>query len=333
MPAVHSGVVLVTGGSGFIGAWIIKYLVDNGYAVIAAVRTAAQGEFITHRFPSYSGRVSSVVIPDIQKEGAYDDVVKDVDAIVHAASPVVFSWEDPQEVIGPAVAGATGILKSATAYGAKVKRVIITSSVAAIHGSVLDKEYDEESWNLRDLNTEHTKTSAPWLVYNTAKTRAEKAAFDYVKETQPQYDLVTLLPAFNWGPYVHQPSKNFGSSPGALLGGFATGGDTSGSLVGDFVDVRDSALLHVLALKNGNIGGERLLNSNGVFAWQDIYDILNEAGYQAPGKDAKGAGDKKHLKVLTRNDKTFKYFPKFKYRSLKESVLEMAVDLKSGGYL
>ncbi|KAI0040575.1 NAD(P)-binding protein [Auriscalpium vulgare] len=333
MPALNSGLVLVTGGTGYVGAWVIKYLVDNGYDVVAAVRTAAQGDFLTNRFPAYSGRVSHAVVPDISKEGAYDDAVKDVDAIIHVASPLLYSWEDPQEVIGPAVAGTSGILKSATTYGAKVQRVIITSSASAVCGFMTDKEYDENDWNLADLNTEHTKTSSPLAVYNTAKTRAEKAAFDYVRATQPRYDLVTLLPAFNFGPYIHQPGKHFGSSPGALLAAFPVGGETSGALVAGFVDVRDSALLHVLALKNAELSGERLINANGVFAWQDLYDILNEAGYDAPGKDTKGAGEKKHMKLLLRNNKTFKYFPDFKYRGLKESVLDMAVDLKSGGYL
>ncbi|KAI0038398.1 NAD(P)-binding protein, partial [Auriscalpium vulgare] len=202
---------------GYIGAWTIKYLVDNGYTVLAAVRTVAQGDVLTNCFPPYSGRVSSVVVPDILKasspffrvpssaefsssqEGAYDDVVKDVEGIIHVASPVPRSSKDPQEVIGPAVSGTTGILKSAKAT--RVKRAVITSSASAVCGFRTDKEYNEVH-----LNTENTKTSSPLAVYNTTKTRTEKAAFDYVRATQPHYDLVTLLPAFNFGPYIHQAS-------------------------------------------------------------------------------------------------------------------------------
>ncbi|KAI0042904.1 NAD(P)-binding protein [Auriscalpium vulgare] len=333
MPIVNSGTILVTGGSGYIGAWVIKYLVDDGYNVVAAVRNPAQGEFIVNRFPEYKGKVTSIVVPDITKEGAFDDAVKNADGIVHAASPVVFEFEDPEEVIGPAVNGATGILKSAAKYGPNVKRVIITSAVASINREPVDRVYDENDWNLKDLDAVHTKDSPGWAVYHTAKVRAEKAAYAYVEAAKPQYDLITLLPAMNWGPYLHQPGKNFGTSPGYLLDTWATP-DTSGQIVNDYVDVRDVAMLHVLSLKNKDIGGERLITVYGEpFAWQDIYDILNEAGYDAPGKDTRGAGKNKHLKVYFSSAKTFKFFPDFKYRALKESVLDMAVDLKKGGYL
>lgn len=68
----------------------------------------------------------------MEAPGAYDEAVKSVDGIIHAASPVVFDAEDPQDVIRPAVEGATGILKSAAKYGKNVKRVVLTSSAVAI---------------------------------------------------------------------------------------------------------------------------------------------------------------------------------------------------------
>ncbi|KAI0062404.1 NAD(P)-binding protein [Artomyces pyxidatus] len=332
MPGVTSGTVLVTGGTGYVGAWIVKFLVAHGFHVLAAVRTEKQGEFLVNRFPEYEGKVAYTLVPDIQKDGAYDDAVKDVDAIIHAASPVIFKWKDPNEVIGPAVNGSTGILKSAHAYG-HVKRVLITSSVAAIHGFGLDRQYSEADWNTEALEAKHDSNSSPWLVYDTAKSKAEKAAWDFVKDNKVGFDLVTILPAFNWGPYIHQPvAKTFGSSPSAFLDTLPDG-DTSGTAIGDWVDVRDSALLHVLSLEKEEIGGERLINTNGTFAWQDLYDPLIEAGYDVPGKSTKGAGANKSIQAIFPNDKTFKYFPDFKYRGLKESVLDMAADFKKGGYL
>ncbi|KAI0054292.1 NAD(P)-binding protein, partial [Artomyces pyxidatus] len=272
--------------NGFRKIWVF-FDQGRGGALATPARNDGQGEFLENRFPEFEGKVTHVNIADISKEGAYDDAVKGVDAIIHSASPVVFSWEDPSEVVGPAVAGATGILKSAHKFGTKVKRVVLTSSSVAVHNCDYDGEqkeersWDETEWNDTGLNAPLTKTSSPWLVYNAAKVRAEKASWDFVEAAKPPFDLVTILPSFNFGPYIHNVGKSLGSTPGMFLSTLPAG-DTSGKLVGDWVDVRDSAKLHVLALESPTLGGERLLSTNGLFAWQDLYDVLNAAGYDAP---------------------------------------------------
>ncbi|KAI0041413.1 NAD(P)-binding protein [Auriscalpium vulgare] len=336
MVAITSGKALVTGASGYIGAWVVKYLVEHDFSVLVATRNDEQGEFIENRFPEYKGKVSHINVPNIEAENAYDEAVKDVDAIIHCASPVVFTFEDPSEIVSPAIAGATGILKSAHKYGSKVKRVLITSSGVAIHNldyanAKADTTYDEASWNTIALDAKLDKDSSPWLVYGAAKTRAEKAAWDFVSDARPSFDLVTILPTFNWGPFIHKVGKTIGSSPGVFLSTFPAG-DTSGTTIGDWVDVRDTAELHVLALETPALGGERLATTNGLYAWQDIYDVLNAAGYDVPGKATKGAGaGKVNAPIL--NAKTFKYLPGFKYRGFEESLNDMAVDLKAAGLL
>lgn len=86
--------------------------------------------------------MTGVVVPNIEAPGAYDEAVKGVDGIIHAASPVIFSWNDPSEVIDPAVNGAIGILTSALKYGKDVKRVVLTSSKVAI---VMENELEEDT--------------------------------------------------------------------------------------------------------------------------------------------------------------------------------------------
>lgn len=89
--------------------------------------------------------MSGVVVPVIEAAGAYDEAVKNVDGIIHVASPVTFDWQDPSEVIEPAVKGTTGILESAAKFGDKVRRIVITSSSGAV--ALEDKKegvvYDE----------------------------------------------------------------------------------------------------------------------------------------------------------------------------------------------
>lgn len=75
--------------------------------------------------------MTGVLVPVIEAPGAFDEAVKDVDGIIHVASPVAFAPEDPSEVIDPAVKGSVGILTSAAKFGKNVKRVVFTSSMAA----------------------------------------------------------------------------------------------------------------------------------------------------------------------------------------------------------
>ncbi len=82
------------------------------------------------------------------QDGAFDDAVKGIDAIVHTASPYNLKADDPAELIGPAVHGTTGILLSALKHGSSVKRVVITSSCASVATPTTNPRiFSEEDWN------------------------------------------------------------------------------------------------------------------------------------------------------------------------------------------
>lgn len=89
--------VLVTGASGFVASWVIKELLDEGYTVRGTLRSIDKSE----QYPpsikkeAESGRLEFVEVPDMAVEGAFDDAVRDVDAILHVASPVTISVDDP----------------------------------------------------------------------------------------------------------------------------------------------------------------------------------------------------------------------------------------------
>lgn len=110
--------------------------------LVVSVRSEPQIDFIVNRFPNYKGKVSGIIVPDIQAPGAYDEAVKDVDGIIHTASPVPSKFDDPSEIIDPAVKGVTGILASAAKFGKNVKRVVMTASALAVVGEE-PREYDE----------------------------------------------------------------------------------------------------------------------------------------------------------------------------------------------
>lgn len=148
-----------------------------------------------------------------------------------------------------------------------------------------------------------------------------------------------------------------GSSAGIFLGTFPNG-VTTGELNGDWVDVRDAAEQHVLALKTSAAGGERILATNGmghneflrsfcrfsnssetfqtagIYAWQDLYDVLHDAGFKGvPGKETYGAGKNKATAPICVNTKSLKIYPDFKYRTLSESVVDMANEFVKDGFM
>lgn len=339
MPVVSSGKILVTGASGYIGSWIVKYLVDRNYSVVVAVRSQHHVDFITRRFPEYEGKVSGIIVRDIGAPGAYDDAVEGVDGIIHAASPVTLILDDPSDVIGPAVNGAVGILTSAAKFGKNVKRVVLTSSSSAISSKDGEEQalYNETDWNevSPKLVERQGKSASAWTVYNASKTLAERAAWDFMEREKPPFDLITILPTFNLGPYIHEATKErgIGSTIGLFLATLPLG-DTSGATAGNWVDVRDAALHHVLALSTPEASGERISSSAGIHSWQDVYDVLNDAGYKnIPGKDTYGKGRNAVAVGVQDNGKSLKIFPGLEYRPLSESSRNMAESLVKGGFL
>ncbi|KAF8322638.1 NAD(P)-binding protein [Clavulina sp. PMI_390] len=341
MPAVTSGKILVTGASGLIGAWIVKCLLDREYDVLVAMRTQEQLDFIQSRYPSNT-HLSGIIVADITAPGAYDAAVSEVDAIIHTASPARFTYVDAYEdIINPAVNGVVGMLASAAKAGKNVKRVIFTSSGNTLEGD--GDVWDETLWakkGIAALERDGNKTEGR-IVYAASKALSERAAWDFVEKEKLHYELTTILPTWNFGPYVHDVSgkRGVGSTPGIFLAMLSKGGDTSGNRASTFVDARDAALVHILALESEQAGGERITASSGeIFAWQDVYDILYDANLgiksSLPPKEATyGAGKNKTLLPRISNEKSLRLFESFKYRSMEESVVDMGRQMIKDGFL
>lgn len=103
----------------------------------------------------------------------------------------------------PAIIGTTGILKSIKKSAPSVKRVVITSSFAAIinpsKGDWPGHEYSEDDFNPMTLEDAQANLSAG---YRASKTYAEKAAWDFVEKEKPNFTLATINPPLVFGPIV-----------------------------------------------------------------------------------------------------------------------------------
>ena len=112
----------------------------------------------------------------------------------------------------PAVQGTTRILESALAHGTNVKRVVVTSSCAAVLSVQQEPRiYTEADWNegsITQVRAEGAK--APNMFkYLASKTLAEKAAWEFVEKNKGKlaWDLVVLNPPYVFGPAIHEVSS------------------------------------------------------------------------------------------------------------------------------
>ncbi|KZV66032.1 NAD(P)-binding protein [Peniophora sp. CONT] len=288
---------LVTGANGFIGAWVVRTLLEQGYSVLGIVRSAKKGEHLNKLFASYGDKFSLAIVDDITKPGAFDEVVKDVQLVVHTASPCHLNFETPSDLIDPAVRGTTGILESVLRFGTSVRRVVITSSAAAIQRPVSEHTVlNETSWNDAAIEEVKSKGSAcpPMVVYRASKTLAEKAAWRLVEENKPKWDLVTFTPPFVFGPPIHEVTSlsALNSSMQYVYDALVKGDKDTATLAtlgGSWLDVRDLARAHVLAAQKVEAGSNRFIVSASSFFFQDIVDAAADNGYDPAVRGEYGA--------------------------------------------
>ncbi|KAF7973250.1 hypothetical protein HWV62_15763 [Athelia sp. TMB] len=282
MPAVQPPAkVLVSGANGYIAIWVVSSLLEKGYSVRGTVRSAAKGKHLQEIFKSYGDKH--------EVDGAFDDAVKGVDAIEHTASPFHLNADDPEELIRPAVDGTVGILKSALKFGSSVKRIVITSSCAAVLQESTTvpptpQTFSELDWNEQATHLVETqgREAGAMHKYRASKTLAEKAAWAFVKEHDVNWDLVVVNPPFVFGPPLHSVPKlaDLNTSAADWYNTVLTSGPTTSmpaklTMGSCWIDVRDLGLAHVAALAKSEAGGERFIISAGSFVWQDWLNIVN----------------------------------------------------------
>ncbi|KAF8270657.1 NAD-P-binding protein [Lactarius quietus] len=278
--------VLVTGANGYLAVWTVKKYLEAGYSVRGTVRSLSRSAFLKEQFVEYGERLELVVVEDITKDGAFDEAVKGVDAIAHTASPFHYNATEPNELIVPAVRGTTTILNSALKHGTGVKRIVLTSSLAAIREvDPRPRNYDETNWNNAAVAAVETKGSAagPIMIYLASKTLAERAAWAFVEKHKSElaWDLVVLNPPWVFGPSLSPAPTidDINTSQREIydtLTGARTGEQLRGQ--GNWVHVSVIADAHVRATHAAGVGGERIIVTSGYFFYQDFLDAAAELG-------------------------------------------------------
>ncbi|KAK2681943.1 hypothetical protein RAB80_003736 [Fusarium oxysporum f. sp. vasinfectum] len=143
--------VLLTGGSGFVGSHCLDLLLQEGYEVVATVRSEKKGQDILSAFPAAKSQLSYAIVEDIAWDNAFDEAVRTAEfgTVLHVASPYHYKLLDIQkDLIDPVVNGTLNILKAVSDHAPTVKRVVITSSFSAVVNiKHPEKTYQEHHFN------------------------------------------------------------------------------------------------------------------------------------------------------------------------------------------
>ncbi|KAI0718808.1 NAD dependent epimerase/dehydratase [Cerioporus squamosus] len=338
MPVVNSGKVLVTGVNGFIAGWVAKELLDQGFSVRGTLRSAEKASPIRKVFASYGDRLEFAVVEDITLPGAFDEAVKGVDAIAHLASPVRVTAKDPDELIRPALDGTTSVLRSASAPGSSVKRIVYVSSLAAVVDPSRPKPvvFTEADWNETEPAEVKEKgvEANPAAMYRTSKTLAEKAAWDMYREGQEKgtigWDLVTLCPPWTFGPALGATTpEDLSVSVGTWYSVCIKEdqGSTPWS-IGPWTDVRDFATATFLSLTKPEAGGERFIICRGPFYWKQWVTIAR----RLLGKPDSGDDQTYPAFEIIYSPQKSKDVLGLRYRDMEETAAFMIEDFKAKGW-
>lgn len=321
--------VLVTGATGFIGAHVLDDLLARGLKVRVAVRSEAKGQALRQARQQHSDRLDVVLIDDFKEASAtLDNAVNGIDGIIHVASPFKYDIQDnEQDLVVPAINGVKSLLTSA-AKVPSIKRIVITSSFAAVvdikRQYAERHEYTAEDWNPQSYEESVDKSSTAVVAYRGSKKFAELAAWDFVKSEKPGFDIVTLCPPMTFGPPVHPVSDlSQLNESNATLWQVARGEDLPAARVPFWVDGRDLARAHVEALLRPEAGNKRYtITAPERFSYEKAADIIEARFDWAKGKirrpDVKQDIDESYdLDGLTVADELGLF-----YRSFEESVVD-----------
>lgn len=250
--------VLVTGGSGFIGAHCILQLLNAGYRVRTTVRSLKREADVRAmlRVGGAESRESlSFVATDLMSDAGWPEAAAGCRYVLHVASP--FPMNIPKhedDLIAPAREGALRVLRASRQAG--VKRVVLTSSFAAIGYGHATQETPFNETNWTDVNGKDVSA------YAKSKTLAERAAWDFIAKEGGGLELSVVNPVGVFGPALGADYSTSIAIVERMMNGAVPG---LPRIAFGIVDVRDVADLHLRAMVEPAAKGERFLAVAGEF--------------------------------------------------------------------
>ena len=265
--------VLVTGASGFIAEHCIIELLKNGYSVKGSLRSMNREQEVRDAIKTGANDENLEFCKlDLLEDDGWEDAMWDCDYLMHLASPFVI--EDPKdenELIKPAKEGTLRALNAAKKAG--IKRVVLTSSVAAVNSHMMSGTSDHTTWT--DINSKYVTP------YQKSKTIAEKAAWDFYnnQDNSNKMELAVINPGGVMGP---QLGNDLGGASTQIVSQLISGKfPMIPALSFPFIDVRDVAILHLKAMTTPDADGKRFIAAHSKPTWMyEVAEVLSAAGYE-----------------------------------------------------
>ena len=252
--------VMVTGATGYVAGWLVKLLLDKGFTVHAPIRNPNdknKTKYLDKLAASAPGKLLYFEA-DLLREGSYDKAMQGCELVFHTASPFALNVKNAQrDLIDPAINGTRNILNSVNKT-TSVKRVVLTSSVAAMYGDnkdlnlCSDRTITEECWN--------TTSSLKHQPYNFSKTMAEKEAWK-MQSQQQHWNLVVINPSLVMGPGISPDITSESFKIIKQLGDGTTKMGAPDYEIG-LVDVRDVAQAHFAAGLTPTANGRYIISGH-----------------------------------------------------------------------
>ncbi|KAL8159431.1 hypothetical protein V2J09_000972 [Rumex salicifolius] len=261
-------VVCVTGAAGYIASWLVKELLARGYTIKASVRNLNDPKKTEHLLQLEGAKDRLHLFEaDLLEEGSFDSAINGSDGVFHVASPCFVATANPQtDLLDPAIKGTLNVLASCV-KSPSVKRVILTSSFAAV--LVNDNPLNpsvvvDETWF---SDPEKCRKRNAW--YPLSKTLAEQAALKFAKENN--MDLISMVPGMVVGPLL-QPTLNHSSNHILKL---TNGTETYENFTHGWVHVKDVAEAHIRAFERADANGRYCLVDTAAH-FSELVEMLKE---------------------------------------------------------
>ena len=278
------GPIAVTGASGYIGSWIVKDCLEQGYTVHACVRDKNKAEKIDHLQKLGQEEAGKLVLfeADLFKRGSYDDAFDGCCAVIHAGATVGYNKETPQEVYDGCFTENDHVIDSVK-KSKNIKRFVFTSSFAAVgHPRPPGYIFTEADWcgdNPDGYKGKWTKDSIPEnrdIAYAMAKANTEKLIYK-VAEESGSFDAMAILPLHVIGPLMcanHDQGWSWQNCMKQMAQGKPYKKSKGGRMLWNNVDVRDVGKAHRLCAEslNATNGSRYILSatdrSGELFTWE-----------------------------------------------------------------
>lgn len=311
----------VTGAGGFVASWLVERLLAGGrYMVHGTVRDP--GDAKNAHLAAMDGAADRLRLfrAELLDYGSVAAAIAGCDGVFHVASPVPMTYPigDPEvELLAPAVTGTKNVLKACSE--AKVKRVVVVSSVAAVMVNPAwpqNEAMDEACWS----DVEFCRTTQNW--YCLSKTLAELEALDYAKRSG--LDVVSVCPSLVIGPLL-QSTVNASSS---VIVDCLKGDREVKLKLRNFVDVRDVADALLLVYETPGASGRYICDANArqmsevVALLKDWYPAYSHAATKFVQVSDEPLFSSKKLQALG-----------WKFRTLEESLRDSVESFKAAGVL